>query len=593
MIPDFFICISSMPRRTKKQIEADCGLLPGQKPTALQIRESKELAKGREVVASTSKAQGSKEPKIKSCQTKPPRIGCQSKLVGNAAKARSNLSTQSNVVSNSAKPASIIGAQTKSLATSTQPALKQKPTRTDEPPLEDVECKEGVYVSPRLDENDFDYLLKLMAKKENQDSLFGSGSLTNVDGMTRAGCWETLATLVNVYHNDHNRQASTDSQNKMKLGGSEMMKRWKRIKDQYVETKRYFDTRTGTGLLDRDYENGIDSTEKKKNLMCPRYETIDEIYGHKSNISPHATIDTARSNAISIPSHDPKEEDPTIDPNLEAEYHYTRAEVDLEDHNDHHSSSQIQSSPHPEPPINFEATEGVILSSQSPEGGMFLELEQTEEVENYFRHSTPDLPTPKAPTPEPNSQSTVPEEDVELGNDDEGQSIRQATRIATKRKRGAEPMANRVMKPLPSVDPHPGRHRAPVGSIMEDRDNKRFDYFDRKTDEKRKKEVDQINTQAKIAGNALQWDKQKYNKARADAQQAEVQKAKIESELHANQILWEREKFTKEDARLSKAEDDRVELERIKTRREVMEACQVKGMSMVDIKEYMDVLFSK
>lgn len=49
----------------------------------------------------------------------------------------------------------------------------------------------------------------------------------------------------------------------------------------------------------------------------------------------------------------------------------------------------------------------------------------------------------------------------------------------------------------------------------------------------------------------------------------------------------------KDDLRLTKAEDDRLEQERIKTRREVMESCQVKGMSIQEIKEFMEVLFAK
>jgi hypothetical protein len=149
------------------------------------------------------------------------------------------------------------------------------------------------------------------------------------------------------------------------------------------------------------------------------------------------------------------------------------------------------------------------------------------------------------------------------------------------------------MKPLPSVDPNPGRHKAPVAAIVENRDEKRFNYFDRKTGEKRKNEANQMNTQAKIAKNALDWDKAKHNTAGLEAKKAEAEKVRLESELTDKKISWEREKFTKDDLRLVKAEEDRVEQERIKTRREIMEACNLKGMSIQETKEYMELLFAK
>lgn len=105
---------------------------------------------------------------------------------------------------------------------------------------EDLEMNERTN-SPRFNNDDLDHLLGLMAMQENQDCRFGSGSITSVDGMTRGGCWETLATLMNVYHNDQNKKSSITALNQMKLTGDEMMKRWNRIKRRYMDTKKYFD----------------------------------------------------------------------------------------------------------------------------------------------------------------------------------------------------------------------------------------------------------------------------------------------------------------------------------------------------------------
>lgn len=267
----------------------------------------------------------------------------------------------------------------------------------------------------------------------------------------------------------------------MKLGGTELMKRWKRMKDQYVETKRYFDTQTGTGLLNKDYEKGLDTTKKKKEHMCPKYNEIHETYGLEANVNPHAIFDTAWSNCLSISSQDQKEEDSFIDPTLEAEFHYNAKGFNLgsEDHVEDRSTDQSQ--PPLKAAINLPDKEGDIVSSEGSGVEPMAELGPMEEVDNYFRYSTPDLPTPKSPTPEPEPKSSNIEHDWNSENPDEGQSIQKANRTATKRKRGAEPIANRPMKPLPSVDPNPGRHKAPVSSMMNNRDAKRFEYFHRKT----------------------------------------------------------------------------------------------------------------
>ncbi|EGG04254.1 uncharacterized protein MELLADRAFT_89469 [Melampsora larici-populina 98AG31] len=586
-----------MPRRSQDQIAADCGLAPGQKPTALQICQSKEISKQREASASTSKSQPPKLPKLKvpqstatasTSKSQPPKL----------PKVQVPQSTATTVASHSNLT---VG------SSSFKPPLKPKSKVVkNQINLEEIEVKDPVN-GPRFDLNDLDHLLNLMSMQENQDCLFGSGSITAVDGTSRTGCWETLAALMNVYHNDRHKKSSANANNKMRLTGEEMSKRWRRIKDKYLDTKRYFDKSTGTGLLDKDIAKGLDTAEKKKEYMCPRYDVIHEIFGHKANVTPHAILDTARPTQISIPTLDQINEDVVIDPTLDAEYHYKSNDFEIQP--EYHHEYPHQSPPPRRTTVNLKDNIDDMASSQV----LGIQLQSTTPGskqlspahDSDLRYSTPDLPNPISPTPDlPNPISPTPDlpdplsptpdlPDPISANEDGAQSIRKATRTATKRKRGAESVANRPMKPLPLVDPNPGRHKAPAATIVKDRDQKCFDFFDKKTEEKKKAGSDLIEAQGKIAGDALKWDKEKYQNECKQAEKAESSKAKIASELADKNINWEREKFNKEDSRLVKAEEARVEAERIKTRREVMESCQLKNMSVQEMKAYMDLLFEK
>lgn len=574
-----------MPRRSKDQIAADCGLLPGEKPTPLQIRQSKEISRAREALASTYKPQPPNRPKVKVPQSKQPIVPSQSKQPVDATQTNQSLVT-----------------------TKSKQALKAiGKSMNKENESEETEVKETTYNSPRFDNDDLDHLLGLMGMQENQDCLFGSGSITAVDGTTRAGCWETLATLMNVYHNNRHKKSSASASNRMKLNGPGMMKRWRTIKEKYVETKRYFDMCTGSGLLDQDYEKGIDTSEKKKEIMCPRYQSIHDIYGHKANITPHAILDTVQSKDLSIPTHHPIPENSVIDPNLDANFKTDSQGIDVAPQMYLKDQSQTSSEPHLNALMDSDSKEGNQLSSRGSDDGLetpLPDLEHNEEQANYFRFSTPDLPFAKSPSPDrPHPRSPTPDEtqpespnaetELQRTNENGVQSIRQATRTAKKLRRGAEPVANRPMKPLPAVDSNPGRRKAPISTLVKDRDEKRFEFFDRKTQEKKLNEEHQIQSQSNIATNALNWDKQKYHEARVDSQTADTKKIQLESKLADKNINWERERFNTENSRLVQAEAARVEQERIKTRREVMESCQVKGMSIQEIKEYMDLLFSK
>lgn len=438
-----------------------------------------------------------------------------------------------------------------------------------------------------------------MAMQENQDCLFGSGSITAVDGMTRGGCWETLATLMNVYHNDQNKKASFGSLNRMKLTGDEMMKRWNQIKKRYMDTKKYFDKSTGTGLLDQDIAKGLDTTEKKKESMCPRYELINDIIGHKANVTPYTILDTARPTGNPLLELDPGKNETMIDPRLDSGSHDPRSIIDHQAEGNHLTFSPEQSTTLLETELNLEDQENNSLSPRGPriDGASPTKDTTSLSTSNDFnsRFSSPDLPNIESPNQD-QERSISPTQDrpESLSPIKQApQSIRTAAKMVIKRKRGPEPVGSRPMKPLPSVNPHPGRQKAPGAAIVKDRDDNHFQYFDRKMEEKRKSEMDLNQSQAKLAQDALKWDKEKYENEHIEASRAESSKSKMQSDLADKNINWEREKFNQENLRLIKAEESRVEIERINTRREVMQACQIKGMSIQEMKDYMELLFAK
>lgn len=556
-----------MPRRSKVQIAIDCGLAPGMKPTAFQIRQSKELTRTNAAIASTSNIPKNKAPKVKIPQPTSTPFPSQSRLPPSSSALKPSSKPRSNQINQDIES-------------------------------EDLEITEPAN-NPRFTTNDLDHLLGLMALQENQDCLFGSGSITAVDGMTRSGCWETLGTLMNVYHNDQNKKSSSHAMNKMRLTGDEMMKRWNRIKKRYVDTKKYFENSTGTGILDQDLAKGIDTTEKKKELMCPRYEVIHEIIGHKANITAHSILDTARPPRRSIQSEGQIDLNSVIDPSLNASYHSQGDCLDQD-------SDQYPEHPEPEPSsgqrqpsIHLEAHGRDFLSSSD------LALDDpTPEPEKQEpsgchqsdrRSSSPDLPNIESPISEGEVGETQKADQPTSNSNylDPPQSIKKASRLAIKRKRGDEGAGGRPMRPLPSVNPNPGRHKAPAAAMIKDRDESRFKYFDRKMDEKKRYESDASQTQARIAEEALKWDKEKYQNNLQETSRCESSKSQMQSDLADKNLNWERERFDKENARLVEAEKVRVESERIQTRREVMQACQMKGMSVQEMKDYMDLLFAK
>lgn len=79
----------------------------------------------------------------------------------------------------------------------------------------------------------------------------------------------------------------------MNLSGNELLKRWIRIKDKYMDAKKRFN-RTGEGLDDEDTTRNIFNLKAKQEVMCPCFDLLDAIYGHKANVTPHETLDSMK-----------------------------------------------------------------------------------------------------------------------------------------------------------------------------------------------------------------------------------------------------------------------------------------------------------
>lgn len=141
-----------MPRRSKNQIALDCGLSPGTKPSALQIRQSKELTRNQDASMTTATMQPPKLPKLKVPASTSNMVGTPSTFTIPATHAKPIVRTKSKPVNKEIES-------------------------------EEIDVNEQTN-SPRFNHNDLDHLLGLMAMQENQDCLFGSGSITAVDGMT-------------------------------------------------------------------------------------------------------------------------------------------------------------------------------------------------------------------------------------------------------------------------------------------------------------------------------------------------------------------------------------------------------------------------
>ncbi|KAI9345886.1 hypothetical protein DFJ73DRAFT_761485 [Zopfochytrium polystomum] len=65
--------------------------------------------------------------------------------------------------------------------------------------------------------------------------------------------------------------------------------RWGAIKTKYTETKKTT-SETGYGLTPKDFQQGINSIEAKRESLCPYYSLLDTLYGNRENVTPTAVF---------------------------------------------------------------------------------------------------------------------------------------------------------------------------------------------------------------------------------------------------------------------------------------------------------------
>lgn len=88
-----------------------------------------------------------------------------------------------------------------------------------------------------------------------------------------------LATAVNAEHN-----VGWESKN--------AKNRWNTYHASYVKTRTQ-SQKTGFGVTDTDKTKGINTVEEKLESLCPFFERLDRLFGHRQNINPFSVLTPA------------------------------------------------------------------------------------------------------------------------------------------------------------------------------------------------------------------------------------------------------------------------------------------------------------
>ncbi|KAG1711954.1 hypothetical protein DVH05_009194 [Phytophthora capsici] len=83
------------------------------------------------------------------------------------------------------------------------------------------------------------------------------------------------------------------SNGKFRLKATQMRDRFATYKNRYIRTKEY-ESSTGAGVTAEDESNSIFTMKQKLEFMCPWYERMDALFGHKSNVTPLDAFDSSQ-----------------------------------------------------------------------------------------------------------------------------------------------------------------------------------------------------------------------------------------------------------------------------------------------------------
>ena len=98
--------------------------------------------------------------------------------------------------------------------------------------------------------------------------------------LTKSAGYSALASFVNQHLNDKNRVWIPER-------GKSRFESFKRL---YKKTKAISE-KTGFGITDQDRESGIAKVEDKLDTLCPFYSRMDQLFGHRQNVTPSATAE--------------------------------------------------------------------------------------------------------------------------------------------------------------------------------------------------------------------------------------------------------------------------------------------------------------
>lgn len=561
-----FIVIRMVKRRTKEQVKEDCKLLKlpsNSTPTPAQIRRSKDLRDALD---------------LRSNQADQPRSG-----PSNIEPTNKKGLAQNHVerVQTPARPTTSSRVQPNKPSSSLTPQPKNRVEGTA--PLKDLTLDDQHTNNPRFDRADLEHLIEQVGRPSIHNALFGSGSKPAL-GVSRNGAWTNLASVMNVFHNDHNRKSTTNREDRMDLNGLELLKRWRRIKDKYMTAKKFFNS-TGAGLDELDNENNIKDIHAKEEAMCPCFKQLDQIYGKKANVTPYVTLESMKLQNFGGVVDSSENEGPSsgrFDQNVRNDEVWLD-DTEAQSKSDQHTEEIYEMNPNINP-LLADKTKSFIfpeswmnddlitnhtqekknrVESQRLEQEAIdlaqdeihdlnkdtddLNVQMTERMSPQFPF---DLNSPVASqrvTPIPDSnpfqipsplcspigspmQSPIPSPvaSQNLVNNDLVQPVEPIVSKGKKRKNNNVASDDRSAKPLASVDPSQKRRKGPASSLIEDRDEKKFAYLDEKVNAKNEQDMKKVQAENFRAEQVLTWDKEKYEQDRESNQLREEKRIMLD-----------------------------------------------------------------
>ncbi|KAF9176313.1 hypothetical protein BGZ50_001025, partial [Haplosporangium sp. Z 11] len=130
-----------------------------------------------------------------------------------------------------------------------------------------------------LTRSDIDCIVSWLESPANFASIYGASGRTSIGKPLRNSTrgYEELA-----------RKLNTKSKGRLILSPKAVRERFNRCRANYVKVKAESET-TGFGISETDRKKDINTIHQKLESMCPCYERMDALFGHRPNVKPEAT----------------------------------------------------------------------------------------------------------------------------------------------------------------------------------------------------------------------------------------------------------------------------------------------------------------